>query len=50
MDASDLLGVQEAACFNIWHIWHEHVNGIYTVKNYVHTKYGITWVGFMQQA
>lgn len=32
MDASDLLGVQEAACFNIWHIWHECVNGICTVK------------------
>lgn len=32
MDASDLLGVQESAHFNIWHIWCESVNEIYTIK------------------
>lgn len=35
MEASDLLGVQEAAHFNIWQIWRESVNGNYTAKKII---------------
>lgn len=49
MDASDLLGVQEAAHFNIWQIWHESVNAIYTVKKLSQHKVWNYLGGFMQQ-
>lgn len=35
MEASDLLGVQEAARFNVWQIWHESVNGNHIAKKII---------------